>query len=61
MRMLMIQPNDHAGGAGIAANWTPGWVTYIVEEQIDAPGTTAAVPMTGLEATKPASVATAQL
>jgi len=29
MRMLMIQPNYHAGGAEIAGNWPPGWVAYI--------------------------------
>ena len=29
MRILMIQPNYHAGGAEIAGNWPPGWVAYI--------------------------------
>ena len=29
MRVLMIQPNYHAGGAEIAGNWPPGWVAYI--------------------------------
>ena len=29
MRVLMIQPNYHCGGAEIAGNWTPGWVAYI--------------------------------
>ncbi len=29
MRILMIQPNYHAGGAEIAGNWPPGWVPYI--------------------------------
>jgi anaerobic magnesium-protoporphyrin IX monomethyl ester cyclase len=29
MRILMIQPNYHAGGAEIAGNWPPSWVPYI--------------------------------
>jgi anaerobic magnesium-protoporphyrin IX monomethyl ester cyclase len=29
VRVLMIQPNYHAGGAEIAGNWPPGWVAYI--------------------------------
>ncbi|WP_295390891.1 magnesium-protoporphyrin IX monomethyl ester anaerobic oxidative cyclase [uncultured Thiodictyon sp.] len=29
MRILMIQPNYHAGGAEIAGNWPPGWAPYI--------------------------------
>ena len=29
MRVLMIQPNYHAGGAEIAGNWPPGWAPYI--------------------------------
>ena len=29
MRILMIQPNYHCGGAEIAGNWPPGWVAYI--------------------------------
>jgi anaerobic magnesium-protoporphyrin IX monomethyl ester cyclase len=29
MRVLMIQPNYHAGGAEIAGNWPPGWVAYL--------------------------------
>jgi len=29
LRILMIQPNYHAGGAEIAGNWPPGWVAYI--------------------------------
>ncbi len=29
MRILMIQPNCHCGGAEIAADWLPGWVAYI--------------------------------
>ncbi len=29
MRVLMIQPNYHCGGAEIAGNWPPGWVAYI--------------------------------
>ncbi|AOS84544.1 magnesium-protoporphyrin IX monomethyl ester anaerobic oxidative cyclase [Chlorobaculum limnaeum] len=29
MKILMIQPNYHSGGAEIAGNWTPSWVAYI--------------------------------
>ncbi|HBE60066.1 MAG TPA: magnesium-protoporphyrin IX monomethyl ester anaerobic oxidative cyclase [Cyanobacteria bacterium UBA11149] len=29
MRILMIQPNYHSGGAEIAGNWPPSWVPYI--------------------------------
>jgi anaerobic magnesium-protoporphyrin IX monomethyl ester cyclase len=29
MRVMMIQPNYHAGGAEIAGNWPPGWVAYV--------------------------------
>ena len=29
MRILMIQPNYHAGGAEIAGNWSPSWVPYV--------------------------------
>ena len=29
MRVLMIRPNYHCGGAEIAGNWPPGWVAYI--------------------------------
>ncbi len=29
MRILMIQPNYHAGGAEIAGNWPPSWVAYL--------------------------------
>ncbi len=29
MRILLIQPNYHAGGAEIAGNWPPSWVAYI--------------------------------
>ncbi len=29
MRILMIQPNYHAGGAEIAGNWPPSWAPYI--------------------------------
>ncbi len=29
MRIMMIQPNYHAGGAEIAGNWPPSWVPYI--------------------------------
>ncbi len=29
MRILMVQPNYHAGGAEIAGNWPPSWVPYV--------------------------------
>ena len=29
MRILMIQPNYHSGGAEIAGNWPPSWAPYI--------------------------------
>ena len=29
MRIMMIQPNYHAGGAEIAGNWPPSWVPYV--------------------------------
>ncbi len=29
MRIMMIQPNYHAGGAEIAGNWPPSWVAYV--------------------------------
>jgi anaerobic magnesium-protoporphyrin IX monomethyl ester cyclase len=29
MRILMIQPNYHAGGAEIVGNWPPSWVPYV--------------------------------
>ncbi len=29
MRIMMIQPNYHSGGAEIAGNWPPSWVPYI--------------------------------
>ncbi|HEX2910097.1 MAG TPA: magnesium-protoporphyrin IX monomethyl ester anaerobic oxidative cyclase [Chloroflexia bacterium] len=29
MRILLIQPNYHAGGAEIAGNWPPSWVAFI--------------------------------
>ena len=29
MRVLMIQPNYHCGGAEIAGNWPPAWVAYL--------------------------------
>ncbi len=29
MRVMMIQPNYHSGGAEIAGNWPPGWVAYV--------------------------------
>ncbi len=29
MRIMMIQPNYHCGGAEIAGNWPPSWVPYL--------------------------------
>ncbi len=29
MKIMMIQPNYHAGGAEIAGNWPPSWVPYV--------------------------------
>uniref|UniRef100_B8HM76 Response regulator receiver protein n=1 Tax=Cyanothece sp. (strain PCC 7425 / ATCC 29141) TaxID=395961 RepID=B8HM76_CYAP4 len=29
MRILMVQPNYHSGGAEIAGNWPPSWVPYV--------------------------------
>ncbi|NTV63678.1 MAG: magnesium-protoporphyrin IX monomethyl ester anaerobic oxidative cyclase [Oscillochloris sp.] len=29
MRIMMIQPNYHSGGAEIAGNWSPAWVAYV--------------------------------
>jgi len=29
MRILLIQPNYHSGGAEIAGNWPPSWVPYM--------------------------------
>jgi anaerobic magnesium-protoporphyrin IX monomethyl ester cyclase len=29
MRILMIHPNYHSGGAEIAGNWPPAWVAYL--------------------------------
>jgi anaerobic magnesium-protoporphyrin IX monomethyl ester cyclase len=29
MRIMMIQPNYHSGGAEIAGNWPPSWVPYV--------------------------------
>jgi anaerobic magnesium-protoporphyrin IX monomethyl ester cyclase len=30
MRILLLHPNYHSGGAEIAGNWPPAWVAYIV-------------------------------
>ena len=27
--MLLIDPNDHSGGAEIAGDWPPAWVAYL--------------------------------
>ncbi|QUV86718.1 hypothetical protein [Chloracidobacterium aggregatum] len=29
MKILMLQPNYHCGGAEIAGNWPPSWAPYI--------------------------------
>ena len=29
MRILVIQPNYHSGGAEITGNWPPTWVAYL--------------------------------
>ena len=29
MKIMMIQPNYHSGGAEIAGNWPPSWVPYV--------------------------------
>ena len=29
MRIMLIQPNYHSGGAEIAGNWPPSWVPYV--------------------------------
>ncbi|MEN9760159.1 MAG: hypothetical protein RL676_1310, partial [Pseudomonadota bacterium] len=29
MRVVLIHPNYHSGGAEIAGNWPPAWVAYL--------------------------------
>ncbi len=29
MRIVLIHPNYHSGGAEIAGNWPPAWVAYL--------------------------------
>ena len=29
MRIILIHPNYHSGGAEIAGNWPPAWVAYL--------------------------------
>lgn len=29
MRVLLVHPNYHSGGAEIAGNWPPAWVAYL--------------------------------
>jgi anaerobic magnesium-protoporphyrin IX monomethyl ester cyclase len=29
MRICLIHPNYHSGGAEIAGNWPPAWVAYL--------------------------------
>lgn len=29
MRLVLIHPNYHSGGAEIAGNWPPAWVAYL--------------------------------
>ena len=29
MRVVLVHPNYHSGGAEIAGNWPPAWVAYL--------------------------------
>ena len=29
MRILLLHPNYHSGGAEIAGNWPPAWAAYV--------------------------------
>ncbi len=29
MRILLVHPNYHSGGAEIAGNWPPAWAAYL--------------------------------
>jgi anaerobic magnesium-protoporphyrin IX monomethyl ester cyclase len=29
MRIVLVHPNYHSGGAEIAGNWPPAWVAYL--------------------------------
>ena len=32
MRILLLHPNYHSGGAEIAGNWPPAWVAYLEQK-----------------------------
>ena len=36
MRILLIHPNYHSGGAEIAGNWPPAWAAYLTGALKDA-------------------------
>ena len=36
MRVVLIHPNYHSGGAEIAGNWPPAWVAYLSGHLKDA-------------------------
>lgn len=44
MRILLVHPNQHSGGAEIAGNWPPAWVAYIAAIRPDVVGATALTP-----------------
>ena len=33
LRILLVHPNYHSGGAEIAGNWPPAWVAYLAGSQ----------------------------
>ena len=40
MRIVLVHPNYHSGGAEIAGNWPPAWVAYLSGHLKDAGFTT---------------------
>ena len=36
MRIVLIHPNYHSGGAEIAGSWPPAWVAYLAGHLRDA-------------------------
>ena len=36
MRIVLVHPNYHSGGAEIAGNWPPAWVAYLAGPLKDA-------------------------
>jgi anaerobic magnesium-protoporphyrin IX monomethyl ester cyclase len=36
MRIVLVHPNYHSGGAEIAGNWPPAWVAYLAGHLKDA-------------------------